>query len=593
MRERWQGLAFLLGSMIRAEPIRTVGAIAVIAAGRSALLVSAFGLRQLLNAATDRSSGAVLPAALLVGLGLALSLAAQYPIATVGVTLRERASLAIEERLARIISGFPGIEHFERPDLVQRLDLIRRGSFGLGEAVSSIVDNIAAIALLVATGILLAAIDPVLLLMVLAAVPSLAAAVAKERQTERFEAETADQWRPKKDLRDLAWTDTAGAELRLSDARDLVLGRQADAAAFIDARRWHFAKRSGSIQAIADIVLGAGQALGVGLVANKVANGDAAVGDIALVIVLAARLSAAVLETSEGLRYLMRLLRLEGRVRVVEQHLSARPAAADTAPAPNRLLHGIELDDVSFRYPGTDRNVISGLTLRLPAGSTVALVGENGVGKSTIVKLLCGFYQPTTGSILVDNVPLDTIDIDEWRQKVTATYQDFARLEFLALESIGTGDLPNIDDVDLVAAGADRAGAGSLVARLPDGLHTQLGSQFEDGTDLSGGEWQRIAHARASMRNEPLLIVLDEPTAALDPLAEQELFERTRALVDRRRPDGAIAVFVSHRFSTVRMADSIAVIENGTIVEHGTHAELIALRGRYATLFERQANAYR
>jgi ATP-binding cassette subfamily B protein len=594
MRDGLRALAFLIGSMVRAEPRRSFAAVIVITAGRSAVLASAIGLRDLLNGAASGDRSLVTRGAVLVAGGIALGLAARYPIATVGVTLRERASMAIEERLARLSATLPSIEHLERPEFLDHLDLLRRGSFELGEAVASIVDNAATVVLLVSSGILLASVHPALLLMPAAAVPSLVAAVLKERETKGFEQETAELHRPRRALRDLAWTVPAGAELRLFGAAETVRRRQADAAAGIDAKKTVWAWRTGAIQAVGGAVFGLGQAAGVGFVAVRVSRGAADAGDVALVIALAGQLSANVTEASEGLRWLARLLRLVHRMTWLADHAAdAVTPGPPTSSVPDRLTTGLSLRAVTFRYPGTEVDVLRGIDLEIPAGTTVAFVGENGAGKTSLVKLLCGFYAPTSGSITVDGAVVGELDTAGWRRRTTASFQDFAHLELLTREAVGVGDLPRVGDRPAVEAAVDRGDARELVDRLADGIETQLGTQFEGGVELSGGEWQRVALARSAMREEPLLLVLDEPTAALDPLAEQSLFDRIVALARARRAAGMVGVFVSHRFSTVRMADLIVVLEHGVIAEQGTHAELLALGGRYAELFERQARAYR
>ena len=231
---------------------------------------------------------------------------------------------------------------------------------------------------------------------------------------------------------------------------------------------------------------------------------------------------------------------------------------------------------MSFAYPGTDALVLDHVDLHLPAGSTVAIVGENGAGKTTLAKLLLRFYEPTAGALLVDGVDIRRFEVEAWRNRVSAGFQDFARLQFLAYESVGVGSLPDIDDANAVVIALDRAAAADLPARLPSGLATQLGREFDGGVDLSTGQWQKLAVARAMMRDDPLLVVLDEPTASLDAATEHALFERfagqARAAAART---GAITLLVSHRFSTVRMADVILVIEGGRITERGSHDELM------------------
>jgi ATP-binding cassette subfamily B protein len=224
----------------------------------------------------------------------------------------------------------------------------------------------------------------------------------------------------------------------------------------------------------------------------------------------------------------------------------------------------------------------------------VAIVGENGAGKSTLVKLLCGLYRPSHGRILIDGTDLRRLSAEDWRQRIAAGFQDFVRYELSARNTVGLGDLPRIDDDPAVHTALERAHATDVVDQLADGLDTQLGTSYTEGAELSGGQWQKLALGRALMRETPLLLVLDEPTSALDPEAEHHLFERYAAQARQvRESTGAITLFVSHRFSTVRMADLIVVVRDGRIVETGDHHTLIQNGGLYAELFELQAVAYK
>ncbi|MBM0206436.1 ABC transporter ATP-binding protein [Micromonospora sp. STR1s_5] len=258
-------------------------------------------------------------------------------------------------------------------------------------------------------------------------------------------------------------------------------------------------------------------------------------------------------------------------------------------PAPFRtpLREGFVFEAVGYRYPGQERWAARHLSLTIGAGEVVALVGENGAGKTTIVKLLARLYDPTEGRILLDGRDLRDYDLDELRSRIGVIFQDFVRFDFTAGDNIAVGRIAAREDAERIKGAASRALADAVVARLPSGYGQRLGRRFEDGIDLSGGEWQKVAIARAYMRDAEVLI-LDEPTAALDAHAEAEVFERFGDLAA-----GRTAILISHRFSTVRRADRIIVLADGQVVEEGSHTELLAARGRYADLFELQAAGYR
>jgi ATP-binding cassette subfamily B protein len=241
-------------------------------------------------------------------------------------------------------------------------------------------------------------------------------------------------------------------------------------------------------------------------------------------------------------------------------------------------------------------NAVDDVSLDFRPGEIVGLVGENGAGKTTLVKLLCGLYRPTQGRILVEGEDLARIKPEAWRARLSGAFQDFFRFEFQARHTIGLGELERLEDTRAVAAAVGRAGAGDVVEHLKAGLETQLGPTWPDGVDLSFGQWQKLALARGFMREHPLLLVLDEPTAALDAETEHALFERYATAARGNREgaaDGRITILVSHRFSTVRMADYIVVLDGARVVEAGTHEELLARGGQYAQLYGIQARAYR
>jgi ATP-binding cassette subfamily B protein len=314
---------------------------------------------------------------------------------------------------------------------------------------------------------------------------------------------------------------------------------------------------------------------------------------VLLVLAAGARLSAYIGATVGEIGFL-RGIWMDGSQRLawLEDYAASLVAHADL-PVPSRIQKGIRFDHVSFAYPGTERLVLQDVSLELPAGAVVAIVGENGAGKTTLVKLLGKFYEPTSGRILVDGRPLARMPADAWRARLAGAFQDFFRFEFRARHTVGLGDVPRLDDEPAVLQAVGRAGADDVVARLTAGLETQLGPTWPDGVEVSFGQWQKLALARGFMRDRPLLLVLDEPTAALDAETEHALFERYAAASHGDSQDGRITILVSHRFSTVRMADLIVVLDGARVAEVGGHEELMARRGPYSELYTIQAAAYR
>jgi ATP-binding cassette subfamily B protein len=256
-------------------------------------------------------------------------------------------------------------------------------------------------------------------------------------------------------------------------------------------------------------------------------------------------------------------------------------------PAPKDIQHGIEFRNVSFKYEGQPGWALRAVNFSVRPSEKIALVGPNGAGKTTIIKLLTRLYDPTEGQILLDGVDLRDYDLRDLRQRIGVIFQDFVRYHLAAAENVGFGQIDALDDRSRIVGAAQKSGADSVITALPQGYETTLGRWFHQGRDLSGGEWQKIALARAFMR-DCVVLVLDEPTAALDAENELRVFQQFRELAEEK-----IAVLISHRFSTVRMADRIFVIESGEITERGTHAELLALNGTYARLFTLQAESYK
>jgi ATP-binding cassette, subfamily B, bacterial len=251
------------------------------------------------------------------------------------------------------------------------------------------------------------------------------------------------------------------------------------------------------------------------------------------------------------------------------------------------IADGIRFEDVSFSYPGSQQPVLNHIFLHLPLGEKLAIVGENGSGKTTLIKLLTRLYVPSSGRILLDGVDLNNWESNALRRRIGVIFQNFVQYQFTAGENVGVGDVDHLTDAQEWETAANKGMAKPFIEGLPQGFNTQLGKWFKDGQELSGGQWQKIALSRAFMRSDADILILDEPTAAMDPEAEMTIFNHFRSLTQNR-----MVVLISHRFSTVRMADKIIVMANGQIIEQGSHLQLLKAQGRYAHLFSLQAAGY-
>lgn len=475
------------------------------------------------------------------------------------------------------------------------MDLLRSERWRISASVSSVVSNFGTLVQTIATGVLLAFLHPLLLLLPLFGIPSLIAAGKWQRMSQKTAEETVEQGRLSGHLFQLTTTASPGMELRIFGLADELIGRHQRIWRETDIRRTRTSLLGASISALGWMVFAVGYAAAIGFVVLRAVRGLATAGDVVMAVSLASQVNLQVSQAAGGVSWMMRSLKaIERYLWLVEYEKKAQMQTIEARAVPETIRKGIDLENLSFRYPETDADVVQDVNLHIPAGSTIAVVGDNGAGKTTLIKLLSRFYEPTHGRILIDGISLHSFDVVEWRRHIAAGFQDFVRFEFLARETVGVGDLRHIEETSIVEGALVRAGSGDVVVSLPKGLESQLGKTFEDGTELSTGQWQKLALGRAMMQELPLLLILDEPTASLDAVTEHALFQRYVEAAGRlSAANGGITILISHRFSTVRMADLIVVIEEGRIVEKGSHPELMSNAGIYAELFELQARAYR
>jgi ATP-binding cassette subfamily B protein len=486
------------------------------------------------------------------------------------------------------------LEQFEDAEIYDRLERARRQTVNRIGLFTQLLATVQDLITLVTLSVALVVYVPwLLVLLVVAVLPSLLG----ETHFASLGYSLLYSWTPERRqldyLRYIAASDVSAKELKLFGLSDFLVGRYDRLSGeFYEANKALSVRRSLVSSLLATVgTLGYYAAYGVIIYLTVVGHrSPAGLFTIGVLTFLAGSFRQSrdltqrvllslsqIFEQSLYLDDLFSFLALEPRIR----------PSAGARPVPLPIQRGFTFENVGFRYPGSEHWAVRGLDFTLAPGERLALVGENGAGKTTLVKLLARLYDPTEGRILLDDVDLREYDLDSLRRNVGVIFQDFVRYDFLLRENIAVGNIGRLADEPRIESAAARSLADTVAARLPGRYGQMLGRRFEGGVDLSGGEWQKVALARAYMR-EAQLLILDEPTAALDARAEYEVFLRFSELTQ-----GRMAVLISHRFSTVRMADRILVLRGGELVEQGTHEELLALGGLYSELFHLQAAGYR
>jgi ATP-binding cassette, subfamily B, bacterial len=510
----------------------------------------------------------------------------------------EAAEVSLQHRLIRYASGEHALAEVETPEFADTLALAAEGVPQTRASLEATLQLLGITVQTLLSTALLGAVDPWLVLLPVVAVVPVLLGRRAHAMTEAAREAVVQRNRLLRHLVELGTGAASVSELQVYGSGAKVRERQHGTWRAVSAELAAARYRAALLRALGQLCFVAVYGGALVLVIGRALDGAVGVGEVVLLITLALQLSTQVAAALGLFGSLQDFGRTFQRLdRLAQWPARAGSRADESAQArtdvPEAMRSGIVLERVSFQYPGADRPVLSEIDLVLPAGSTVALVGENGAGKSTLVKLLCGLYQPTGGRILVDGTDLRDLDSAAWSARIAPLFQDFARFQLLLRESVGVGKIASVEDGAAVLAAVNEAQAQSVVARVPGGLDGLLGRDYGNGAQLSGGQWQKLGLARTMMRREPLLLVLDEPAAALDATAEHALFERFGSSARRAgRASGAVTLFVSHRFSSVRIADRIVVFDGGRIVEHGTHEELTAGSGLYAELYALHARGY-
>ncbi|MEV0407307.1 ABC transporter ATP-binding protein [Actinoallomurus sp. NPDC050550] len=498
----------------------------------------------------------------------------------------------IEPRVLGFATDIDGLEHLERSDYLDRVTVLRGQAWAVVDSAWGALEGLAHAIRLILTLGLLASVSPLLLgLLVFAVIPLWFDGRGRAR-VRAAELDAAEPTRLQRHLFELCTEPESGQEIRVAGVEADLLRSQAEA--------WDRALRGrvrASMMAAAYTVAGwsvftCGFGVGLAVITRLVMDGRGTLGDVVFVVTVASQLYLSVQET------VRRTGETSGYARLLDPYLWLRDfhtrshADSSSAAFPDKLRTGISFEHVTFRYPGRTDPSIEDFTAHLPAGSVVALVGEYGSGKTTLIKLLAGFYRPDSGRITVDGVDLSALDVAAWRNTMSAVFQDFGRYRTTIREAIGLGSLAHIDDDEEIAQAVRDAGLEPVLSRLPYRLDTPLGAAF-GGTELSEGQWQKTALARGCMRSRTLVSVLDEPTASLDAPSEKAIFERHLARARTvASTTGGVTIIVSHRFSTVVDADLILVMDQGRLIEAGDHHALLAHDGHYAELYELHSQAY-
>ena len=505
----------------------------------------------------------------------------------IGDRMLARANTMLMEKTARL----PDLAPFETSEFH---DELRNAREGIGDRPSQVVQSSLYVIRSGASCLTVAAmlwyLEPLILLVVIAAtVPSMGMSMKLfERMAQVFRGQATDA-RMLRYLARLATGDETAKEARIYGLAPHFMRQYRSTFERMFGEMiphvWRFSVRAPVVNLLEAAVI----AVAYGMIVQRTIRGELTVGELTMyagaISLFQGSLGMFLSHLSEG--YVNGLY-----LRHFFDFLERRPSIQVTEPdqarsVPSRLDRGIELRHVSFRYPGTDRLVLEDLSLHIRPGETVALVGENGSGKTTLVKLLTRLFDPTAGEILLEGIGIQEYDLDDLRRNTTAIFQDYCRYHLTARDNVALGSIDRRDDLATIKLAAERGQASSLIESLPSGYETVLGKRFEGGVDLSGGEWQKIALSRAFMRDAQILI-LDEPSAALDVETEYEIYLHFAELTRDRT-----TLLISHRFTTVRMADRMVVLDQGRIVEDGSHEVLMRQRGIYAEMFTAQARRYR
>jgi ATP-binding cassette, subfamily B, bacterial len=559
--------------------------------GGISLLVVPAGLWVALLGLTKHKSNLLVLGVAALSIGQAANWVAGLVETNVAGLVEERSKAQIVTEIAHAILAVRDVSELSDPAYVESLALLQQQRDRLGEGPRLVAASARFSCRAVGTVVLLAVISPFNVLLAIACLAPFGAAILNGRAAANSDRNVAVRTQRCKEAFAQFLEPTVMAEARLYGIGGELRALHSEVASSVVDARQMFVWVAALVETSGWCLFAVAALVVLSHLAVEVTSGAINVGGLLFAFGLSLQMGNLLGEGVELTKQWQAVLSAVRTLLGIEQRGLSKALSASVGPV--ALREGIRLEDVSYDYPD-GRRALSNVNLTIPAGTFVALVGENGAGKSTLVRVLSGVSRPTLGRVTADGIDLYRDDPTVWQRRVAASFQDAVRFELAARDVVGVGDLPRLHDTDAVRNALRRGMAAHLEVDLRDGLATELGQSFRDGADLSGGQWQSLALARGLMRDDPLVVLLDEPTASLDPQTEYEMFrsykELARTVATRT---GAISILVTHRFSTARDADLIVVIADGHVTEIGSHESLMRDGGHYAELFELQAQAYR
>ena len=585
-------LRFVLTIGPRVDRVRSLLVVAVALLEQATGIGLALLLGLLSEMAIRQSTSGVVTLALIVAIFVMLTQGTFIAGYFTRLRLQEEIQNEVERQFIDVAGTTPTLEIHERSSRSDKAAVVRGARGEIGPAFDRLLWLAGAALALIASAVLMASVVPILAVLPLFAVPAVLATQAADKKRGKAVQRATPRTRLAAHLFTLATTTAPGREIRLLGLANELRQRHREQ---WDSGGQDIARtdlRARVPVALAWLFFVLAYATAIVLMVRAGLAGAASLGLIVAAVAVTSQLTGQVQSLLNLTFWTLESLRAtRAFLDVVEDGAAERAAVVPATPAtvPARLDGSIKVEGLSFQYWNRDAPSLNDINLEFPAGAVVALVGENGAGKSTFVKMLSGFYRPSAGRILVDGIDLAQFSPEDWRTRTTAAFQDPVHIEMSLQDTIGLGWLEHLDDPKRILQALRTAGGDKLLASLPEGLETRLGRKSWDGKGLSGGQWQTVANARAAMRQAPLLRVLDEPSASLDARAEEWLFEQYAEL---SRLEGGVTVLVTHRFTTAQAADLIVVLDGGRVVEVGTHDTLSRANGLYAELFRLQARYF-